>query len=121
MPGSVGQLAVRRGRRVLAATLVAVVVMVGGLGGGMLGHLAGGGFSDPNTQSDRGSTRLEEILDAGDPTCWWSSPPRQARSTTLSWRLQGPRSLRNSRSNPRSSRRPAPGPSGRRPASAATT
>jgi putative drug exporter of the RND superfamily len=52
---------------VLAATLVAVVVMVGGLGGGMLGHLAGGGFSDPKTQSDRGTTRLEEILDAGDP------------------------------------------------------
>jgi RND superfamily putative drug exporter len=56
---------------VLAATLVAVVVVVvvvivGGLGAGMFGHLAGG-FSDPNTQSNRGATPFEEILDATDP------------------------------------------------------
>jgi hypothetical protein len=67
MPRSVGRFVVRRGRWVLAGTLVAAMVIVGGLGGGMFGRLAGDGFSDPNTQSNRGTTPLKEILDASDP------------------------------------------------------
>jgi putative drug exporter of the RND superfamily len=54
----VARFIIRRGRWVLAGTLVAVVIA---------GALSGGGFSDPNAQSNRGTTPLEEIFDAGGP------------------------------------------------------
>jgi hypothetical protein len=58
MPAGLARFAVRRGRLVLAGTLVALVV------GGVLG---GGGFSDPNAQSNHGTTPLGERFDVGDP------------------------------------------------------
>ena len=66
MLAALGRFAVRRRRWMLAGTVAAVVV-VGALGGGVFDRLSGGGFSDPNTQFNRGTTPLQEILDASDP------------------------------------------------------
>jgi hypothetical protein len=59
MPAGLARFAVRRGRLVLAGTLVVAVVVVGVLGSG--------GFSDPNAPPNRGTTPLGESFDVGDP------------------------------------------------------
>ena len=56
---SVERSIVRRGRWGLAGTLVAVVIA---------STLSGGGFSHPNAQSNRATTPLEQIFDAGAPS-----------------------------------------------------
>ncbi len=61
-----GRLTVRRRRWVLAGTLLAVIV-AGALGGGVFDRLSGGGFSDPDAESSRGTEQLEEIFETGDP------------------------------------------------------
>jgi hypothetical protein len=58
MPAGLARFAVRRGRLVLAGTLVALVVV---------GVLGSGGFSDPNAPSNHGTTPLGESFDVGDP------------------------------------------------------
>lgn len=61
-----GEFTVRRRRWVLVATLLAVIV-AGALGGGVFDRLSGGGFSDPDAESSRGTKQLEELFETGDP------------------------------------------------------
>ncbi len=61
-----GGFAVRRRRRVLLATFVAVVV-AGALGGDAFDRLTAGGFNDPDAESSRGAEKLDQLFDTGEP------------------------------------------------------
>jgi RND superfamily putative drug exporter len=43
------------------------VIVAGALGGGVFDRLSGGGFSDPDAESARGTEQLEEVFGTGDP------------------------------------------------------
>ena len=61
---SLGQLVVRRRRTVLVTTLVGLVVAIV-FGSGVFAELTNGGFDDPNSESSRSITVLEQEFDTG--------------------------------------------------------
>ncbi|MPY93463.1 MAG: MMPL family transporter [Acidimicrobiia bacterium] len=63
---SLGRLAVRRRRLVLALSVL-FVVAAGAVGAGVFGALEDGGFEDPGAESTRASVFLEEQLGTSDP------------------------------------------------------
>jgi RND superfamily putative drug exporter len=61
-----GRIAVRRRRAVLACSVL-VLAVAGVLGSGVFGHLSGGGFDDPSSDSSRAERILESRFHTGSP------------------------------------------------------
>ena len=92
---SLALLLVRRGRWVIAATLVAVAV-AGAVGAGVESHLSTGGFTDPSWESSRAQTALISAFHAPQPNLVLlvtadhglvTDPPVAAEGAALTQRL----------------------------------
>src|SRR5438309_2012498 len=57
---------VRRRRRILVGSLIALV-LAGAFGGSVAKHLSSGGFTDPNAESTKAEQALERVYHSGNP------------------------------------------------------
>jgi RND superfamily putative drug exporter len=90
-----GRFTVRRRRWILAGALL-FVVLAGAFGGNVAQHLSSGGFDDPNSQSSRAQTALNDTFHTGSPNLVLlvtarhgsvDAPDVAARGTQLTSRL----------------------------------
>jgi RND superfamily putative drug exporter len=61
-----GRFTVRRRRWILIGTVIGLI-MAGAFGGSVVERLSNGGFTDPNSESERAKGVLARVFDAGDP------------------------------------------------------
>ena len=77
-----GALAVRRRLWVLALTLLGVIA-AGAVGGGAIDSLSNGGYTDPDSESARAATMLDERFGQGQPTLNRRTPISLARASSM--------------------------------------